>query len=311
MEPIKGKIFSHLCATRSDVRHDGGVSALNSNVLPRWVDVDTVRRGPAPVVTGFSQLWRLLAEVSVRNHRFLPLLRGQGSDYRTRGGKTTLRPTLFRPPPGQQRLSSPRLRGRVALLSACGKEVRARRASLQPHLGVSRFPEFAWAILQHYEVCPTPLLDLTHSLRVAVAFAVHGSPDGRGYVYQLGVPYQMTGCISHSVQENMVVQTLLPSCPPDALRPLFQRGYLVGSFPGDPALYQECGPRERPEVDLGVRLLAKYRVEGASEGGPFWADASHETALPGEALFPRDDPFGQRLKALMAPVLERHRGDLR
>ena len=42
-----------------------------------------------------------------------------------------------------------------------------------PKQGISqmkRFPELSWAVLQHYEICPTPVLDVTQSLRVAASF---------------------------------------------------------------------------------------------------------------------------------------------
>lgn len=304
MRPIKGKIFSHVSADREDVPKRGGVSRLGAGILPRYVDVDTVRRGEAPVVRGFGQLWRLVAEVAVRNHGFLTRVRGQGSDFRNGGGKTTLLPSLFRPPPGQARLTRSRLERRVALLLDCEREVRARRSELQPHLGVSDFPEFARAILQHYGVCPTPLLDLTQSLRVACSFALMGSRDGTGTVYVLGMPFQLTGCISYSVRERAVFQVLLASCPPDALRPLYQEGNLVGSFPNDPELHLQNRPRT--DLDLACRLLAKYRIAGGGPEGTFWKDDPHFAALPRRVLLPDHDPFGARVCELLAPVVERH-----
>jgi len=63
-----------------------------------------------------------------------------------------------------------------------------------------------WAILQHYGVCDTPLVDLTHSLRVAASFAhleflKAKSKNKRrkyGYVMALAMPYPV-GSISYSV----------------------------------------------------------------------------------------------------------------
>ncbi len=54
---------------------------------------------------------------------------------------------------------------------------------------VSRKRYVQWSILQHYEVIPTPLLDVTHSLRVACSFAQLAGTDPTCYVYVLGFPY--------------------------------------------------------------------------------------------------------------------------
>src|SRR6202008_3584088 len=41
---------------------------------------------------------------------------------------------------------------------------------LKPEL-LKRQRILRWSILQHYHVCGTPLLDVTHSLRIAASFA--------------------------------------------------------------------------------------------------------------------------------------------
>jgi hypothetical protein len=50
-------------------------------------------------------------------------------------------------------------------------------------------------MLQHYEVCPTPLLDVTHSLRVAASFATEDATDNHAVLYVIAVP-QISGAIT-------------------------------------------------------------------------------------------------------------------
>jgi hypothetical protein len=94
---------------------------------------------------------------------------------------------------------------------------------------LKKFPELQWSILQHYEVCDTPLLDLKQSLRVAASFALNWT-SSEGYIFVFALPYP-NGTISYFSEEELVIVRLLSVCPSEALRPHFQEGYLVGTFP--------------------------------------------------------------------------------
>jgi hypothetical protein len=135
-----------------------------------------------------------------------------------------------------------------------------------------------WAILQHYEVCGTPLLDVTHSLRVAASFATNNGSDSEPVLYVLAVP-SLSGSISASSEQGLQTIRLSSICPPDARRPYFQEGYLLGEYP-DLATFHEKQNYRPHEVDFGRRLLAKFRLP--REG--FWS--KDYTAIPNEALYP-------------------------
>jgi hypothetical protein len=55
---------------------------------------------------------------------------------------------------------------------------------------LNKYPEIAWSLLQHYEICDTPLLDLTHSLHVSCSFAFDSNEGETGIIYVLGMPWQ-------------------------------------------------------------------------------------------------------------------------
>jgi len=142
-------------------------------------------------------------------------------------------------------------------------------------LKMSKFREVCWAILQHYQVCHTPLLDITQSIRVAISFALNSSTD-YSYIYILGFPY-INGSISYCVEEELLNVKLLSICPPKAIRPHFQEGYLVGSFPS-------VVMRKTVQLYVSRRLIAKFKIIRNN----FILDKSF-LPIPNETLFPKSD----------------------
>ena len=137
------------------------------------------------------------------------------------------------------------------------------------------FAEISWALLQHYEVTPTLMLDITQSLRVAASFATQG--DGEyGHLYAIGLPYP-NGIISFYADLQIVNVRLLGICPPEAARPYFQDGYLIGTFP------HRYRFGYNTKLDFGRRLIAKFKLPKRS----FWSDTY--PPIPTEALYPVDD----------------------
>jgi hypothetical protein len=127
-------------------------------------------------------------------------------------------------------------------------------------LGVDRIKRYRilrWTILQHYEVCPTPLLDVTQSLRNAASFASHDNSGGSAYVFVLGVP-NLSGAVTSSSEAGLQIMRLSSACPPDAVRPHFQEGYLLGEYP-EMDDYGQNTQYSFDEMDFGRRLLAKFR----------------------------------------------------
>jgi hypothetical protein len=145
---------------------------------------------------------------------------------------------------------------------------------------LNKYPEIAWSLLQHYEICDTPLLDLTHSLHVACSFAFDRNEGEFGIVYVLGMPWP-TDAISYNTYEELVNIRLLSVCPPQAQRPFFQEGYLAGPFPN----YQINDPDRVNQFDFARRLIAKFEIPIRNLN--FWGIGF--SRIPSEKLYQAND----------------------
>lgn len=239
-------------------------------------------------IGSFRELVKAVAELSYYNPEHVLFYRGQGRAVYVPSVNGTqvesFYPSIYR--------SSGRALGHKALQRRFDEleeqaERLLQRLAAEKIAGVDKlrkFPELAWAILQHYEVCRTPLLDVTHSLRVAASFALNRQ-DGHGYLYVFGFPHP-NGSITYSVDSELLNIRLLSICPPQAQRPYFQEGFLVGSFPSRRL-------RKHSSLDFRNRLIAKFKLRKQD----FWNEHFH--AIPDEALYPDDD----RMKAICAGLL--------
>ena len=234
-----------------------------------------IRRSKPRTIDSFRDLVSHVAQLSFYNPDFTLLFRGQKQEFTNGTGAASLFPAIYRRTT-TGKLRQGELTERFATLDAASKFLIAefKERKFRGHTKLGRYSEIAWVILQHYEVCATPALDLTSSLRVAVSFALRDNE--RGIVYALGVPY-VSGSISYHVADDLVNLRLLSICPPSALWPYYQEGSLIASFP----TIRRLGSLN--QMDLGRRLLAKYKVGGPS----FWN--SGFTPIPEDALFPSPD----------------------
>ena len=239
-------------------------------------DVKEVREHPGAPIDSYRTLVERVANIAFANPEFVLLFRGQTNDYKERHG-STLFPSMFRKQfdggidsyPLKERYEELR-RAEYDLVEALRHTEYGKR--------ISRSQLLRWAIIQHYEICPTPLLDLTHSLLVAASFAFANARDAEDHVYLfvLGVP-QINGSITVTSDQNIQLIRLASVCPPTTLRPYFQEGYLLGTYPLLDTVDEKMHyPRE--EVDCAKRLVAKFRLKRVD----FWRDGfspMHDTAL--------------------------------
>jgi len=223
-----------------------------------------IRNATAHGVDSFIELATKIAELQFMNRDHVLIYRGQQSDYKNRNGATSLQPSMFRPEPAG-RYGQDVLRHRFALLKRAEQSL-VEEYSYHNFLGQQRLERqqiVRWSILQHYEVCPTPLLDVTHSLRVAASFASHAA-TGQAYLFVLGVP-NLSGAITASAEAGIQIVRLSSVCPPAALRPHIQEGYLLGEYP-EMTGYDQKRQYSHFEVDFGRRLIAKFQFNPAT----FW-----------------------------------------
>lgn len=241
-------------------------------------------------ISSFRELVGLIAQISFRNPEHVLFFRGQKRNYskkiKDKGKVSSFYPSIYRSIDGP--LGGLELQGRFASLEHLSNAllIEFTNQKIEGHEKLSKFPELAWAVLQHYEVCPTPLLDVTHSLRVAASFALNGN-NGSGYLYVFGFPHP-NGSITYSTDLELINLRLLSICPPEAHRPYFQEGFLVGSFPSRRMV-------KHPNLDVGIRLIAKFKLDKSG----FW-DANF-SAIPNEALYPKDDRVEEICKNLKQP----------
>jgi hypothetical protein len=248
--------------------------------------VDNIRASdPIPVAT-FTELSAHVAEIAAMNHTWMTFYRGQAQDWRNRVHKTTILPTLFRPPRGATSLPASVRQQRFERLEQAVEALRRSWKGLRPPNPLWRFREYAVALLQHYGICPTPMIDLTTSLQVAASFARGDAGLDDGVVYVIAMPYPHQ-TISLYPDQSLSLARLQALVPRGARRPQYQEGWLAGRLP--------ISAEKTAHDEAGGRLLAKYAL---AEGEAFW-DGGFRPILQA-TLLPEDDTFGATLTAILA-----------
>jgi hypothetical protein len=243
--------------------------------LEKHVEGQVLRKTtPFPVQT-YHELVRKVAQLSFLNKDYLLFYRGQDQDYQNKAGSSTFYPNIYR----KEILTAQEIRSRFELLDVATYKLIESfdNEKLDGRTDIRRKQYIAWSILQHYGVCDTPLLDLTQSLRVAATFAQLGNKAERGMVYVFGLPYT-TNRITYNSEQDLVIVRLLSICPPEALRPYFQEGYLCGTLDITDTY------ANKSELDFKNRLIAKFSIP---TGASFWG--SGFSRIPKNLLFPDSD----------------------
>ena len=260
------------------------------NASGKIEDMDSVavRKEAALHVSNFQTLAKKVSELQFRNRDFVLLFRGQKNDYRNKAGNTTIRPNLMRPNDPKKKPNPDTIRDRFNVLEAKERALlRAYARQFPSKEDVRRLHReriLRWSILQHYEVCATPLLDVTHSLRIAASFASDGDSD-EAYIFVLGLP-NLSGAITASVEAGLQIVRLASVCPPTAVRPHIQEGYLLGEYP-EVATADQKELYGDYEMDFGRRLVAKFSFSPCT----FWKASPNFPQVPKAALYPVKDPL--------------------
>jgi len=241
--------------------------------------VNRVRASDGYNVKTFRQLMDEVANVTISNKNFDMFYRGQNNDFKNnqaayysdRKAKSTIYPSISRPEKkydGSLKYSIKRtqIEKRYENLLKMIDLVRGKRGSY--------FNEYYYSLFQHYEILPTPFIDITQSLRVASTFALRKSQTG--YLYVFGLPYPNQSISFYSDLEIVLIklQNVIQS---NALRPRYQEGFLVGKYP--------IRPTKTNGDDLANRMVAKFFLDNSN--GDFWD--KYFQPMPEEVLFPKDD----------------------
>lgn len=233
--------------------------------------------GPGIIIATFSDLVKEVAKLSYLNQDNMLFYRGQSVDYQnSTQTSSSLYPSIYR---DRINKKDNDINLRIRTLNKASELLveEVKKSKLMGKKEIVNKKYVQWSILQHYEICDTPLLDLTHSLRVACSFALENDSNDWGYIYVLGLPYVTHRISTNSEQETIVVR-LLSISPPQALRPYYQDGYLAGTE------FITEDVDDKQELDLSRRLVAKYRIKN---NDLFWDQDTNK--ISSELLYPNDD----------------------
>lgn len=254
------------------------------NIITR---TNTKVRNDVPIeVADYMELAQIIAALQYENREHVLMFRGQPEDFTNTHGNTTIKPTILRGDGNSSKYPDKNeMKCRFHRLQRAEKQLITYKNLFSNSQGqgsneVKRWQILRWSILQHYEICKTPLLDVTLSLRVAASFAsIHGKNDG--YVFVLGVP-NVTGAITASMETRLQIIRLCSFCPPQAVRPHIQEGYLLGEYPEITDIKRKKIYRD-DKLDFGRRLIAKFKFEKNC----FWQNHNFPE-IPRKALYPNE-----------------------
>ena len=288
MQPIEGKLFSPFQKTKIKIIHRKGFNFDYENeIIWQRLDatVNKIRASEGYKVNSFRQLMDEVANVTISNKNYEMFYRGQIKDYlnnqaiyyKDRKAKSIIYPSICRPVKNSE--------GNLKY-SIKKTEIIKRYDDLQKMIDLVRekrssyFNEYYYSLFQHYDILPTPFIDITQSLRVAATFALKGSDTG--YVFVFGLPYPNQS-ISYFTDLEIVLIKLQNVVPIIAKRPRYQEGFLVGKYP--------IRPTKSNGDDLANRMVAKFFVDNSK--GDFW-DESFQP-MPDDVLYPKNDEIEEYL----------------
>lgn len=240
--------------------------------------VSKVRLSSGYPIKTFRELVSEVAIVSLKNKNYDIFYRGQNKDYKDKNQKTVIYPTICRP----DKKENGEYKASIRKINITERYSKLKEFTDYYRISSKNFDEYYYTLFQHYDILPTPLIDITQSLRVAATFALKDSECG--FLYVFGLPYPQ-GSISHFIDQQIVLIKLQNVSPQNALRPRYQEGFLVGKLP--------ILPTKEGGDNLARRLIAKYLlVNNPNES--FW-DANFKK-MPNEVLYPQDDEYEKHIE---------------
>jgi len=263
------------------------LNKINKVMLPKELSVafkqksisaSSVAAAKPYYAKSFEHLMRIVAGVSAYNPRYTVLFRGQSQDYPAdKLASSVILPGIYRNLPLDDVAAVADLDQRFKKLHDASDLLARALSGRETKKFVARRIQ-QWALIQHYEICATPLLDLTRSLRVACWFALDGAEDSDSPVlYVFGMPY-MHDRIALDSNCELFQMNLMSLLPPNAERPSFQEGVLAGYEQPDNKL------KAVKESDFSRRLLAKIAL-------PRTREFRDSIGLDRDLVYPPGDPY--------------------
>ncbi|SMO94981.1 FRG domain-containing protein [Fodinibius sediminis] len=229
------------------------------------------------LIATYKELVEAVAQISFYNQDYVLFFRGQDQDYKNSEDKTTILPTIYR-----EREKNVSITERFEKFEEATKGVvKSFQQNPNKFAGTSdliKYQELQWAIVQHYNIAETPVIDLTHSLHVAASFAQKDADD-YGVIHVLGMP-NFTNTISYYTNEEVAIIRLIAFGPPKASRLFMQEAYAAAPFPFSTLVNKT----DINKFDFSRRLIAKFLIPNSED---FWGEGF--TRLPDRLLLPEID----------------------
>ena len=268
---IISKAYTHIQLAGSTVMLPGNYELCTSQPLK---------------VSSYDELIRMVAKIGYFNRRRLWGLyfRGENKIHR-KDRKITILPKIYRE-------TDKDIKEKFEELDTFCRELVNRlsyeEAKVTGSMNIKTFPELQWAVLQHYEKYPTPLIDLSQSIHVACSFALDKNKNETGIIYVFGMPY-IHDYISYFPSQNLLIIRLMSISPPSAERPFFQEGFMASHFP----LSDLYDNKKQTQFDFSRRLIASFEIPNSEK---FWGDGF--TKIPHEKLYQPKDRLAQLVAQL-------------
>lgn len=253
----------------------------------KTISSSSVASAEAYHADSLEHLMRIVAGISAYNPSYAVLFRGQSRDYRA-GKATCILPSIYRGISSSSEEAAVELDRRFSRLGVASDLLAQALNGGETKKFVARRIQ-QWALIQHYEICETPLLDLTRSLRVACWFALSEASGGDSPVlYVFGMPY-MHDRVALDSNCELFQMNLVSLLPPNAERPAFQEGVLAG--------YEQPDKKQQAikNSDFSRRLLAKISL-------PRTDAFLNSIGLKKGLIYPEDDPYLPVAKIISAQL---------
>lgn len=285
---------------------DRNIRTLLSDTTAKTTETNaaSIAREAGCEVKTFNELQDAVATISYYNSRHDIFLRGQRHDHRDGKGHSALEAKFFR-----TRTADPiaEIKENIRIFDIYSETLRNSFRWTEGFKGIQTTDLARWCLLQHYEICPTPVLDMTRSTRVAASFATwpdSSKPECDRFIYVLGMPHP-TGSITVAYDENIALLNLRNLMPPTARRPHWQEGYLACTYPNSThwdKFYRDkkTGEDVPRRNNFARRLLAKFKIP-KDHVGSFWD--SNNPRIPDEFLMPNVDPVSKQLRTKLPSVV--------
>jgi hypothetical protein len=234
-------------------------------------------------VNTYSEMVDMVSKLAWFNRQYVLFFRGQNEEYSIGSRFPTVYPTYFRKYI-QKEISFENL---IYTLGTKQDELKEKNHNRNQrfHGASSVFESLhvRWALLQHYNICDTPLVDITQSLHVAASFALQKESNETvktGIVYVFALPWPSRHYHINK-EEDIYLVRLAGVTPPQAKRPYRQEAYAVMSRDVD---FKQRDNLER--YDLAKRMVCKFEINDSID---FWGDSFNP--LSESFLVPKDDIF--------------------